>query len=269
MAVAGNDDCRTVELFAICKSFHSVLNGKPQTVEALRELSLVVKRGTILSLFGPNGCGKTTLLNIISGVLTPDAGEIRFLVGPGSQPRVGFVFQNYRESLFPWLPVAENVAFPLAVRGLGAHQRREQVQSLMESLELRVPLEVFPYQLSGGQLQMVAIGRALITKPDILLLDEPFSALDYQTRLQMQLILSAILEKVGITTVIVSHDVDEAIFLADRVVVLTRRPATVVAEVDVRFSRPRSLALMESPEFGKTRAEVLHLFREVALGEKD
>jgi NitT/TauT family transport system ATP-binding protein len=252
---------------AICKSFRTVLNGKPQIVEVLRDLSLGVKQSEILSLFGPNGCGKTTLLNVISGILAPDSGQTRFFVGAESDPRVGFVFQNYRESLFPWLTVTENVAFPLTVKGVVADQRKEQVQSLMESLGLAVPLEAFPYQLSGGQLQMVAIGRALVTKPDILLLDEPFSALDYQTRLQMQLILSSILQKVGITTVIVSHDVDEAIFLADRVVVLTKRPASVVAEVAVRFSRPRNLGLMESPEFGETRAEVLRLFREVALGE--
>jgi NitT/TauT family transport system ATP-binding protein len=250
---------------AVSKSFTRLVDGQTQGVKVLDAIDFEVKAGSTTSLFGPNGCGKTTLLNTIAGLLAPDAGRVRYCGLDPEGPRFGFVFQNYRESLFPWLTASDNIAFPLALRGVGRRERTSRVRELTESLEMALPLDLYPYQLSGGQLQMVAIARALITDPEILLLDEPFSALDYQARLQTQLRVSGILEKVKLTALIVSHDPDEAIFLADDLLVVTNIPARVASRIHVRLDRPRSLDMMESAEFLGYRNSVLKSFREVAL----
>jgi NitT/TauT family transport system ATP-binding protein len=251
----------------ICKSYTSRLNGKAEQTEVLRRVSLEVSGGEVVALFGPNGCGKTTLLNIISGLVPADSGEKIIPDGVSLGSQISFVFQNYRESLFPWMNALDNVAFPLALQGTALQRRRDVARSTIESLGLPLPLESMPYQLSGGQQQMVAIARALVVKPHLLLLDEPFTALDYETRLKLQVALGNILSELRVPTVLVSHDVDQATFLADRVVVLTRRPATIAGEVLVGIPSPRSVSTMETPLFSEKRSAVLSLFRKVAMNE--
>ncbi len=208
-------------------------------IEALREISLEVPEGEFVCILGPSGCGKTTLLRIIAGLEAPTAGEVRVDGVPvtGPTPRLGMIFQDY--SLYPWRRVIENVAFGLELAGTGKAERLERAREYLDLVGLSAFADAFPYELSGGMRQRVAVARALATDPAVVLMDEPFGALDAQTRNAMQLELLEIWARTRKTVLFVTHSVDEAVFLADRIVVLSARPGTVREVVEVCDPRPR------------------------------
>jgi NitT/TauT family transport system ATP-binding protein len=207
---------------------------KGEQVPALDGISLTVENGEFICILGPSGCGKTTLLRIIAGLDTPTSGSIRLddhtLAGPS--PRMAMIFQEY--SLFPWRTVLENVAFGPEVQGKERGDRLAVAGKYLELVGLAPFEKNFPYELSGGMRQRVAVARALAIEPGVLLMDEPFGALDAQTRNLMQIEIQEIWRKTGKTILFVTHSVDEAVFLADRIVVLTQRPGRVREIVSVK-----------------------------------
>jgi NitT/TauT family transport system ATP-binding protein len=224
---------------------------------------LDIPRGQLISVFGPNGCGKSTLINMIAGLVAPDYGQILFGGRRLADINFGYVFQNYREALFPWMRAFDNIAYPLKLKNIRPAERRARTEKLVVHLDLAL----YPYQMSGGQQQLVSILRALVVEPEILFLDEPFSALDYEMTLFMREQLQRIFLETGTTTILVSHDLEEAIFLADRVLLLSRHPARVAAFTPVAAARPRTDATLSEPNFVRTKAECLSIFqREVRRG---
>lgn len=225
---------------------------------ALADVSMEVADGELVCLLGASGCGKSTLLNIIAGLDQPTSGEVRIddavVVGPGADR--GVVFQGY--SLFPWRTVAENVAFGLEIAGVPKAPRRARVDELLGIMNLREHADRLPRELSGGMRQRVAIGRALAPEPDVLLLDEPFAALDAQTRRSMQDFLLTVWKRTGCTIVMVTHDVEEAIYLAQRILVMTPRPGRIADEVVVPFG-DRGVHVRRDPRFGDLRDELAEL----------
>ena len=228
---------------------------------------LDLPRGKLIAVFGPNGCGKSTLINMIAGLVPVDAGEILFDGQTIDEITFGYVFQNYREALFPWLHAFENIEYPLKLRQVAKAERHARVERLVAHLGVKIDLSLYPYHLSGGQQQLVSIMRALIVEPEILFLDEPFSALDYEMTLFMREQLQRLFMETGTTTVLVSHDLEEAVYLADRVLLLSRHPARVADFPLVAAARPRTDKTMTEPDFIATKAHCLKLFqREVQRG---
>jgi NitT/TauT family transport system ATP-binding protein len=225
-----------------------------------------IPRGKLMSVFGPNGCGKSTLINMIAGLFPVDAGEILFDGQPLSSIKFGYVFQNYREAMFPWLRAFDNIAYPLKVMGVPKAERIVRVEKIVANLNVKIDLNLYPYQMSGGQQQLVSIMRALIVEPEILFLDEPFSALDYEMTLFMRERLQKIFMKLKTTMLLVSHDLEEAIQLADKVVLLTRRPTKVAEIVDVDLPWPRNLDVTTGQAFISLKRHCLERFqREVKM----
>jgi NitT/TauT family transport system ATP-binding protein len=222
---------------------------------------LDIPRGELISVFGPNGCGKSTLINIIAGLIPPDAGEILFDGMRLAEIKFGYVFQNYREALFPWLRAFDNIAYPLKMMRVPAAERRARTEKLVEHLGVKLDLNLYPYYMSGGQQQLVSIMRALVVEPEILFLDEPFSALDYEMTLFMRDQLQRIFMETGTTTVLVSHDLEEAVYLADRVLLLSRHPARIADFPSVDAARPRTDATLSDPQFVQTKAHCLDVFQ--------
>ncbi len=227
-----------------------------QRIEALAGIDLEIEPGQIVALIGPNGSGKSTLLRVIAGLLAPDRGSVvidnQRVAGPN--PRVGLVFQEPR--LLPWRTTAENIAYPLELAGVPRPEREARVAALLGTVGLEGAAALIPSRLSGGMRQRAALARTLATEPAVLLLDEPFSALDELTRERLNLELLAIAERERATVLIVTHSVQEAIFLADRVIVLSERPGRVVADVAVDLPRPRSLADLDAAVVTATAATI-------------
>jgi NitT/TauT family transport system ATP-binding protein len=220
--------------------------------------------GHFISIFGPNGCGKSTFINMVSGLMPMDAGEVLYDGQRISETRTSYVFQNYREALFPWLKAIDNIYYPLEVMGVPRKERRDRVEKLLADFEIRIDLDAYPYALSGGQQQTVSILRALVTEPEVLFLDEPFSALDYEMTIFMREQLQKIFMKTKTTMLLVSHDLDEAIELADKVVLLTRRPTKVAEIVDIDLPWPRNLEVTTGESFMTLKRHCLERFwREV------
>ena len=246
---------------SVSKTYHNENYDK----KVLNDISFTVNKGSFVTIFGPNGSGKTTLFNIISGLVESDSNSIKLDGKPVRQSKISFLFQNFSETLFPWKTCMENIAFPLELDGISEDQRVKKVDSLLEMLDIQVPLNQFPYQCSGGQNQLVAIARALIRNPDLLLMDEPFSALDYERRIAMENKLLDIWSKSKVTTLCISHDIDEAVYLSDKVIVLSKIPTRVEGEVIVNLPRPREQNIMETSEFYEIRKEVLRKFHSVMV----
>ncbi len=234
-------------------------------VEAVSNVSLTVQPGEFVSIIGPSGCGKSTLLNALAGFLRPSSGEVTVdgeaISGPSADR--GMIFQQY--SLFPWRTVRENVEFGLKMKGIRRGERERQARTLLGLAGLTPFENQYPDRLSGGMKQRVGIVRALATSPRILLLDEPFGALDAQTRLIMQQILTNMWQRLKISVLFVTHDIDEAIFLSDRVYVMTARPGCIKAEVAVPLARPRLPAMTLSSEFLGLRRGLMSLIREESI----
>jgi NitT/TauT family transport system ATP-binding protein len=226
-----------------------------------------IPRGKLISVFGPNGCGKSTLINLIAGLIPIDGGEILFDGKPLHAIKFGYVFQNYREALFPWLRSIDNIEYPLKLMRLDKAERRRRVERLVANLGVKIDLKRYPYEMSGGQQQLISIMRALVVDPEILFLDEPFSALDYEMTLFMREQLQRIFLETKTTTVLVSHDLEEAVYLADRILLLSRGPARIADFVHYDAARPRSDATLSDAEFVHVKAHCLDVFqREVRRG---
>ncbi len=232
---------------------------------AIDQIDLEVPTNQFVSIVGTSGCGKSTLLNMVGGLAEPTFGEIRIdgkpVVGPGRDR--GFVFQGY--SLFEWLTVEGNIRFALEKSRLSSAEKSELVRHYVQAVGLIGFEAAFPRQLSGGMRQRVAIARALVYRPSLLLMDEPFGALDAQTRGMMQELLLKVWEEHKVTVLFVTHDVDEAIFLADRVVVLASRPGRLKRDLEVPIGRPRRYDVVTSPEFTALKRTVLADIREETL----
>jgi NitT/TauT family transport system ATP-binding protein len=226
-------------------------------VQALRGVDLHVRAGELLSVLGPSGCGKSTIIGAVAGFKAVSAGDLRVagvaVNAPG--PDRGVVFQQH--TLFPWKTVLENVAFGLKMRRIGRRERTQTAREILEHVGLSEFQSHYPHQLSGGMQQRVNLARVLVNRPRVILMDEPFCSLDAQTRLQMQQMLLRLWHEFHMTIVFVTHDVDEAVFLSDRVVVLTRRPGRVKAELTVPLPRPRQIDLLTSPEFMALKRQAL------------
>lgn len=232
-----------------------------------QNLNLDLPKGKIVSIFGPNGCGKSTLMNMIAGLIPLDRGEILFDGKTLANTTIGYVFQNYRDALFPWLSAWSNIAYPLKRRGIKADAVKKRVAELSEMFDIRFDLQRYPYELSGGQQQTVCIMRALATEPEVMFLDEPFSALDFEMTLFIRDKLQQVQLATGVTMLIVSHDLEDAVFLADEILLLTRRPTQVAEIVPFDLPRPRTAEVMSHPEFIRVKAHTLEVFkREMAAG---
>lgn len=235
-----------LETIALSKSFEGRADGPRQV---LADISLTIAPGEFVCVVGASGCGKTTFLRCVAGLARPDGGEIRVggraVTGPG--PDRGLVFQN--DSLLPWRRVIDNVVFGLEVQGAPRKQALERAEALIHLVGLSDAAALFPHELSGGMRQRANLARALAIDPDLLLMDEPFAALDAQTREIMQRELLKIWSSQKKTVLFITHQIDEAVFLSDRVLVFGARPGRVVADIPVYFERPRALALKRTPEF--------------------
>jgi len=240
------------------------VDGPGGPVRALDGLSFGVDEGEFVSVVGPSGAGKTTLLRCIAGLTRPTAGEV-LLDGTrmrGVPEGLAIVFQEYGRSLFPWLRVGDNVDLPLRHLGLSRSERRERVTTALAEVGLLEAIDRYPWQLSGGMQQRVAIARAVAYRPRLLLMDEPFASVDAQTRAGLQDTALAMWQAHRTTVIFVTHDIDESVYLADRVIVLSPRPATVAADVPVALSRPRDqIETRASDAFVALRADVARLLR--------
>jgi NitT/TauT family transport system ATP-binding protein len=222
---------------------------------------LDIPRGELISVFGPNGCGKSTLINMIAGLIPVDAGEILFDGMRLDEIKFGYVFQNYREALFPWMRAFDNIAYPLKMMKVPPAERKLRTEKLVAHLGIKLDLNLYPYKMSGGQQQLVSIMRALVVEPEILFLDEPFSALDYEMTLFMREQLQKLFMESGTTMVLVSHDLEEAVYLADRVLLLSRHPARVADFPSVAVPRPRADETLSDQEFVRIKAHCLEVFQ--------
>lgn len=222
---------------------------------------LDLPKGKIISIFGPNGCGKSTLINMIAGLTPYDSGEILFDGKQRSETKIGYVFQNYREALFPWMRTIDNIAYPLVLEGKTKAEVDRRVAELVESFDVKFDLNRFPYELSGGQQQTASIMRALAPNPEVLFLDEPFSALDFEMTLFIREKLQEVFMKTGTTMVLVSHDLEEAVYLSDYILLLTRRPTKIAEFMPYDEPRPRTLDTVSTPLFVETKKLCLDIFR--------
>ncbi|CAN7765920.1 ABC transporter ATP-binding protein [Variovorax sp. LjRoot290] len=222
---------------------------------------LDIPKGKIVSVFGPNGCGKSTLINMIAGILPCDSGQILFEGKEARETRIGYVFQNYREAVFPWLRAIDNIRYPLQYLNLSKVEQQARMDRLMESFDVKLDLQRYPYQMSGGQQQLVSIMRALVVDPEVLFLDEPFSALDYEMVMFLRERLQKVLTERRTTTLLVSHDLDEAVLLADEVLLLTKRPTRVAEKLPFDVPRPRTADTTITPAFIATKTRALDVFQ--------
>ncbi|MFJ9543269.1 ABC transporter ATP-binding protein [Streptomyces sp. NPDC101225] len=248
---AGPATATLLEARGVAKSFpHS--NGT--VTPAIGDINLSLDKGEFVAIVGPSGCGKTTLLRCLCGLLKPDSGTLSYDGQPvnGVPDDVAVVFQEYNRSLFPWLSVRRNVEFGL--HGLSKAERRARAEEALTRVHLADVLEHYPWQLSGGMQQRVAIARAIATHPALLLMDEPFASVDAQTRIRLETMTASISAELGLATLLITHDIDEAVFLADRVIVLSPRPSRVLAEIVIDIPHPRSeLEVKALPRFQEYR----------------
>lgn len=223
---------------------------------------LDIPYGEVVSVFGPNGCGKSTLINMISGLLPRDGGEILFDGKTIRETRIAYVFQNYREALFPWQRSIDNIHYPLRMLRIPKPERQRRIDKIVSSFDLKFDLNSYPYALSGGQQQTVSIMRSLVVEPEVLFLDEPFSALDYEMTLTMREQLQKVLAETRTTTLFVSHDLEEAVQLGDRVLLLTRRPSRIAEYMHVPLARPRTPEILSDAQFVALKARALQVFQQ-------
>jgi NitT/TauT family transport system ATP-binding protein len=248
-----------------CRDIGVVFGSGDASVEAVKNVSLTVQPGEFVSLIGPSGCGKSSLLSIVAGFTQPTSGTATLdgapIKGPGSER--GVVFQQY--SLFPWLTVRKNVEFGLRMAGVAQSKRQTSARTLLGLAGLLAFENHFPDQLSGGMKQRIGIVRALATSPQVLLMDEPFGALDTQTRAVMQEILTNMWQQFRISVLFITHDIEESIFLSDRIYVMTARPGRIKAEIVVPLPRPRTAAMTATKEFADLVQQLKGLIREESL----
>ena len=238
-----------------------VLGQGAQAFEAVQGLDCQIEAGQFVCILGPSGCGKSTLLGALAGHLQPSTGTLHVDAAPvvGPSPQRGMVFQQH--TLFPWRSVRDNVAFGLKMRGLGKLERHRAADEILALVGLEGFAGHWPDQLSGGMQQRVEIARVLVNRPRLLLMDEPFGALDALARLNMQELLLDIWTRIRTTVVFVTHDIDEALFLADRLLVMSPRPGRIIEDLHLDFPRPRTTELVTRPEFARLKRHCLELLR--------
>jgi len=244
-----------------------VYGERPQTTEAIRSLTFEVEEGEFVCVIGPSGCGKTTLLRCISGLLSPTSGAVILRGEAVVQPPedMALVFQEYNRSLFPWMTVRHNVAFPLRRKRLGKEGQRQRTEEAIEVVDLGGFIDHYPWQLSGGMQQRVAIARALAYRPSVLLMDEPFASVDAQTRAELEDLVLDVRRRFGMTVLFVTHDIDESVYLGDRIVILSRAPARIRETVAVDLPKPRDqIETRGMAEFTRLRTHVQRTIREEA-----
>lgn len=231
-----------------------------QPTHALVDINLTIPEGSFTCIVGPSGCGKSTLLRILGGLVEETSGTVKSSLTTGSVPSAAFVFQEH--GIFPWMNVIDNVAFGQQMAGIDKKTRRESATRWIKRIGLSGFEDSYPHQLSGGMRQRIAIARAFATGSPALLMDEPLGALDSQTRTLMQEELVALWEAERKTVVLVTHSIEEALLLGDRIVMMSARPATVKEVIDVPFARPRGLETEEDPRFGKMKMQIWESIRD-------
>lgn len=245
----------------VARGAEKVFPTRRGTVTALRDFDLEVAEGEFVCLVGPSGCGKSTFLRILAGLDHATGGEVRIEPGPDPrQPLANVVFQEY--AVFPWKTVLDNVAFGLAMRGVTRAAREATARRWIDKVALTRFTDLYPAQLSGGMKQRVSIARALANDPQVLLMDEPLGALDAQTRAVLQEELTRLWEETRKTVLYVTHSIDEAVFLGDRVVIMTAHPGTVKTVIDVDLPRPRDLDVMATAAFAALTGAVWDALRD-------
>jgi NitT/TauT family transport system ATP-binding protein len=251
------------------RGLKQVYQGRGRSVEALRDLTFSVEAGELVCVVGPSGCGKTTLLRCIAGLLEPTAGEV-LLEGArvaGPPPGMAVVFQEYGRSLFPWMSVRANVELPLRAKRLHGQRRDELVSEALGAVGLGDVHGAYPWQLSGGMQQRVAIARAVAYEPHVLLMDEPFAAVDAQTRAELEDLVRSVWHRTGVTIVFVTHDIDEAVYLGQRVLVLSSSPTVVQEDLAVDLPAERDqLTTRSDPRFTQLRTHVYAQIQQAKRG---
>jgi NitT/TauT family transport system ATP-binding protein len=253
----------------VVRDLTKVFETRRASMRALVDISLDVADGEFLCIVGPSGCGKTTLLRIMAGLETPTSGTVELRrSGAADRPLNSMVFQEH--SLFPWLTVLDNVAFGLEMRGIPRRQRAERAGAFLQMVGLEVFRDHYPHQLSGGMKQRASLARAFVNDPEILLMDEPFAALDAQNKVLLQEELLRIWEQNRKTVVYITHSIDEALLLGDRIVVMTAGPGRIKETMEVKFERPRDVVETKSlPLFGELSVRIWRVLEsEVRRGRK-
>jgi NitT/TauT family transport system ATP-binding protein len=253
------------------RALHKVYDGAGRTVEAVRDLTFSVEHGDLVCVVGPSGAGKTTLLKCVAGLLPPTSGQVVLEGRPvdGPQPGLAVVFQEYGRSLFPWLTVQQNVELPLKQKKLPKESRAGLVHDALQAVGLADVTAAYPWQLSGGMQQRVAIARAVAYEPRVLLMDEPFAAVDAQTRADLEDLVRSLWARLGVTMLFVTHDIDEAVYLGRRVLVLSSSPTVVLDDVTVDLPERRDqLETRSSARFGELRAHVLGQVQRAKAGQR-
>ena len=248
-----------------------VYAGRERTVEAVRDLTFSLEAGELACVVGPSGAGKTTLLKIIAGLLDPTSGEVVLEGSRVTAPPAGMavVFQEYGRSLFPWMTVRQNVELPLKEKKVAGAERKRLVDEALEAVGLEDVPTAHPWELSGGMQQRVAIARAVAYEPHILLMDEPFAAVDAQTRADLEDLVRALWRRLGVTVLFVTHDIDESVYLGQRVIVLSSSPTVVMEDVVIDLPAERDqLGTRSDPRFAQLRAHVYELIQQAKWGHR-
>ncbi|MFB4305873.1 ABC transporter ATP-binding protein [Actinomadura sp. GTD37] len=253
------------------QNLRKVYEGKGRSVEAVRDLTFTVGTGELVCIVGPSGAGKTTLLRCVAGLLNCSSGKV-VLEGEtvtGPPPGMAVVFQEYGRSLFPWMTVRQNVERPLKEKRVPKAERRRLVEDALEAVGLADSRDAHPWQLSGGMQQRVAIARAVAYEPHILLMDEPFAAVDAQTRADLEDLVRALWKRLGVTVLFVTHDIDESVYLGQRVIVLSNSPTVVLEEVAIDLPDERDqLTTRSEPRFAELRGRVYRLVQQAKEGHR-
>lgn len=252
------------------RGLQKTYRSREQDVEAIRDLTFVIPQGQLVCIVGPSGAGKTTLLRCISGLLEATGGTVSLDGTPvtGPPPGMAVVFQEYGRSLFPWLTVRQNVELPLKEKKVPKAERKRLVDEALEAVGLADMSGAHPYQLSGGMQQRVAIARAIAYEPSVLIMDEPFAAVDAQTRADLEDLVRELWRRLGVTVLFVTHDIDESVYLGERVLVLSNRPTVILEDVPIDLPAERDqLETRSSPEFAKLRSHIYELIQLAKSGK--
>jgi NitT/TauT family transport system ATP-binding protein len=258
---------RTVAMLEVT-GLHKIYSGSGRTVEAIRDVTFAVNAGELVCIVGPSGAGKTTLLKCIAGLLPPSAGQLVLEGEPvaGPPPSMAVVFQEYGRSLFPWMTVRQNIELPLKQKRLPAARRRVLVDDALAAVDLADAHAAYPWQLSGGMQQRVAIARAVAYEPHVLLMDEPFAAVDAQTRADLEDLIRKLWHRLAVTVLFVTHDIEEAVYLGERVIILSHAPTVVMEDVVIDLPDARSqLETRSLPRFSELRR---HVYAQIQLAKQ-
>ncbi|MEV1290348.1 ABC transporter ATP-binding protein [Micromonospora sp. NPDC049679] len=253
------------------RGLRKVYEGRQRHVEAVRDLTFTIEAGDLVCLVGPSGCGKTTLLKCMSGLLTPTSGEVRLAGSPvtGPPPGMAVVFQEYGRSLFPWMNVRDNVELPLRQKKMAKAERKKLVDEALAAVGLADAHTAYPWQLSGGMQQRVAIARAVAYQPQVLLMDEPFAAVDAQTRADLEDLIRDLWRKLGVTVLFVTHDIDEAVYLGQKVIILSSSPTVVREQLTIDLPEERDqLHTRALPRFTELRGHVYEQIQAAKRGTR-